>query len=699
MAEYHGSYHSGSFTQRKRRCYTAADGLPCDKVNCVAIFEGKVYAGTDAGLFVLKGESFEPAFEETVYGAVRSIDDLGGRLAVCAGKTLYTLTGESIEKTRVFDDELVKAASVGGAVWILTESKLYKTDAECKVDSLERWLEGGRGLSLAANGENTYVSTEKDLLIVHGKRMEWKNISPEYGRMPEGSIFCLSFDSTGCLWLGTENGLAIFDNKSAWVTSAQVPSLPRNPTSVIAADKAGGKYFATDAGLAVLKNGRLKYLAAERWIPSNSINGVAVTDDGGAIYAATDKGLSEIVTYRTTLAEKAAVYEKDMERYFIRRGFTATRHFEGSIENGTVDISDNDGLWTACYVAAESFRYGATKDPDALQKARRGMRTLLFLENTTGLPGFTARAVRYPGEEDYGDGDNEWSLTPDGECEWKGETSSDEMTGHFFGLSIYYDLCADESEKADIRASLCAILDHIIANGYRLIDRDGLPTTWACWDPQQLNYSDKWFAERGVNSLEFLAFLKVGCHISGDGRYDKLYDSFIKTYNYPLNVMHHKVKDAHTCHIDDNLGFLASLTLLRLEEDEDVRSFVLCGMEDHWRYERVENQPLFCFVHAAFTGNDEDIGEGVKALRDIPADLIHYRMMNSKRRGLEFDTEQEEIGETPQLKCPLPWDERNIHRPDGSCFELDSSRHDTSQEPTVFLLPYYIAKYYGLIEE
>ena len=38
---------------------------------------------------------------------------------------------------------------------------------------------------------------------------------------------------------------------------------------------------------------------------------------------------------------------------------------------------------------------------------------------------------------------------------WKGDTSSDEMTGHFYALPIFYDLVADEQQKADC-ATTCA---------------------------------------------------------------------------------------------------------------------------------------------------------------------------------------------------------------------------------------------------
>lgn len=696
-----GCYCSGKFVQRKKTVFTSAQGLPSDKVNCLLIDSGTLYAGTEEGLAVLKAGAFETIFREPLSGSIGCLALVNGSIAVGCENKLYYLNGGELRLMRTFKDKVVDAVDKRGLLWVLTEGQLLCTSYDCSCDDVCRPLEGGAGQCLAVSDKYIYVATEDNLSVIHGKRKEWKNIIPRFTpTMPVHTVTALAFDETGYLWTGSEDGIFVHDNGNLWLGSDSIRTLPKNPAYRIVTDKVGGRYFASDVGVIYQSKGGLKYFSADRWVPSNKVNDIAVADDGSVFYAATDKGISMLEAYETTLEEKAAAFEEIMEKYHNRLGYTATRHIENyDIATGGVDISDNDGLWTATYVAAESYRYAVTGSEEALSRARRGMNALLLLTKISGLPGFTARAVRYPGERGYGDGDKEWALSPDGSCEWKGETSSDEMTGHFFGFSVYYDLCADEKEKEEIRAALCGIMDHIIRNNYRLIDRDGLPTTWANWNPQMLNFDDKWFFERGINSLELMAFLKVSYHISGDERYNELYNSFISDHHYPLNIMQHKVRDAHVCHIDDNLGFLAAFTLLRLEDNEAVRSYVLCGMEDHWVYERVEKQPMFCFFHAIFTGRDADLVEGVQSLREMPLDLVHYAMENSKRRDIIYDTEQEEWHEPAQPKYPLPFDERNIHRPDASVFELDAPVCGRAQEGTYFLLPYWIGRYYGILRE
>ena len=698
-----GYYSSARFTQRIHRTFGKAEGLANENVRCLLLCaDGSLLAGTEKGLFRLTEEQFVPVFKDVLNGEIRSLyAKKDGSVAVLTGSSVYFLINDTLKLYRTFEEPVVEYCEARGYRWVLTENRIFRIlPAEDKV-TLCRFLEGGKGKCMVVNDTDIYIATEGNISALHGKRNEWKNILPAFSSMPKEAVTSMHFDGAGHLWVGTVGGAALHDNAGLWLTHETLRQLPENAIYKIKTDAVGGVWFASDVGVLYLRNGKMKYFSAERWVPDNNVNDLAVSRDGETVFAATAKGISEISACEMSLADKADHFEDTIENYHIRLGFTANRE---DIENydistGRVHISDNDGLWTACYVAAESYRYAVTCDPEALRKARRGMNALLFLTRITGIPGFTARAVRYPGEPGFGNGDPEWALAADGSCEWKGETSSDEMTGHFFGFSTYYDFCANDAEKKEIRIALCAIMDHILDNNYHLIDYDGKPTTWAVWDPALLNHDDKWVFERGINSLELLTFLKVSYHVSGSEKYSKLYSDFVRRHHYALNASHHKIRDAHICHIDDNLAFLASLTLLRLETDPALRALYLCGMEDHWQYERTERQPLFCMIHAAFTGRDSDLVEGVQSLREYPLDLVFYAMENSKRRDLVYDTEQAEWHEPPQVLNVLPYDERNIRRPDTSAFELDCEDRHYAEEGTSFLLPYWIGRYFGLLRE
>ena len=81
----------------------------------------------------------------------------------------------------------------------------------------------------------------------------------------------------------------------------------------------------------------------------------------------------------------------------------------------------------------------------------------------------------------------------------------------------------------------------------------------------------------------------------------------------------------------------------------------------------------------------------------MPLDLINYPLYNSKRKDLVWDTEQAEWNEPAQLLEPLPVDERLVTTPDQNYYDADCDARDYCFDGTVFLLPYWYGRYYGII--
>jgi len=517
---------------------------------------------------------------------------------------------------------------------------------------------------------------------------------PDMTNAPFQTAHCAYYDRAGQCWVGTETGLCVTDGRGFWRAPCDTETLPAEEIFCIAGDENGVLYLGSDCGVIVLEKGARKYLGAARWVPEGKINAIAVTSDGGEIRVAMDVGVSKIETFPMILAQKAAHYEAQLEQYFIREGFAASRH---DIENedlstGRVQISNNDGLWTGIFVAAMAMKYAVTGDSHALALARESKNAMLRLARVSGIPGLPARAVRQPGEKCQNE--DHWHNAPDGSCLWKGDTSSDELSGHFFALPIYYDLCADESERREISAVLCEIVDYIMENDLRLIDVGGTPTRWGNWNPDDLNHNEQWIVERGVNSLEILSFLKSALHVSQNEKYRRKYEELIREHHYLLNAAHHKVPDFHTCHHDDNLGFLATANLLRYEENPDIRAILLLGLEHFWQYERAERAPFWNFVYAAHTGRPCDLDAGVQTLRELPLELYHGKVNNSNRRGLVY----EERGENRQLLTPLPADERPVNHANPFGFDT-GDWYSADNGSVVFLLPYWYGRWQGLLRE
>lgn len=444
-----------------------------------------------------------------------------------------------------------------------------------------------------------------------------------------------------------------------------------------------------------------KYLPATRYAYDTDVTSVMYNK--GVSYTASNGGVVKIYEKEMTLFEKCNHMFQQTEKYFPRKdGFiTSVTALDGK---HTSNVSDNDGLWTHCYLAALSLWYAVTKDEEILKAARRTKDAMLVLTRAPEIKGFTARAVRYPDEENWGVGLDtqeigaEWHRSSDGTYEWLGETSSDEMTGHYAGFSLYYDLCADEDEKAEIREAVCNITDHILDNNGYLIDCDGKPTSWACWNETALNTDSMWMWEKGVNSLEMLNFLKISHHMSGNERYLKKYKELISDHHFLINAAFHKRDDGHSCHIDDNLAMLNTLSYLRLEDDPSIRQYLLMGLSSHYEYEKIEGNPYYAFIYKAFTGAPCDVDSCVKALKDYPYELQNYRMINSKRRNIEMDEEPLKWGERPHVKVPFAWDERPQTRLGIKPFGMDSRQRENTNSGMSFILIYWLGRYFGIIE-
>lgn len=696
------------FLQRSRDFYSAENGLPSNTVTCCAFdSDGKLYAGTDEGLAVFDGKAFKSFSHEGLDREVTFLYlDGHGVLWAGAGSCVYAIKKGKAVFTQSFPQKVIDMDTDGeGSLWLLTPDTLYiKEQGEQELRRYSKINEGYATAFCVFGDKRVYVANPIAIMGLFGKRPRWGPIVPDTSDMPTNRVQAMAADRYGHLWLGTDEGLCVYDAYSTWLTHKQINGLPQGDIKKILLADDGTRYIGSDIGLYIMTGTHTSFLGPKRWLPDGEVTAIAVKSDNSEIWVGTGKGLAKISQRMYTLEEKAEHYQAITEKYHVRdAGYVTIRQLEkyGDISSGHVEISDNDGLWTAEYCAAQALRYGATKSKDALELARRSMKALLKLLCVTGVEGFPARAYRRPGEKGYGDGDIEWHLTEDefGALEWKGETSSDETTGHVFGLALYYDICADKKEKKEIGAALSKIAAHILEHDYTLCDADGLPTTWARWGPYELNRDNKFYWEKCINSLELLSMLKTVYYMTGERRFDDEYRKLIEREHYALNSMQYKIPDANTNHIDDHLGFLAIIPLLMYEDDAALRMFYLNGLRHCYETQRPERCPFWNIAYGVLTGDLCDIENAVGSLRELPLDLIHWEVENSVRPGLVWDSGQELFGGKRQLKSPLPYDENPICKLDKNPYIPDGGSGMHAEDGTVFLLPYWFARYYGLISE
>ena len=719
------TFYLGEFTQRDKIFITADNGIDVENVNSVA-FDGETLYITQPDCLV----EYADGNVKRISASVSKLFTRQGKLYAAVGNALAEIKKGKIKKIKEFDSPVVDiSVALDKSVWLITETELFlmQGDEFTKIVDLPEETICLAALDNKARfAETVYIgSTAEGLLSMKGKRRHWSELLPDITGVLSKKINCIQIDALGHLWVGSDEGLNIYDGRSYWLNGNDFYSVPDGAVNDMFFAADGKKYFATDTGIITLIEGKISYYSYGAWLMHPTVTKITVSDKG-TIAAVTPRGISLITAKEMTLGEKAGLIDKLNEKYFVRNeGYHVDRVLRkyGDLDSGVLLNSDNDGLFTGLYCASQCFRYKVTGDAQAKANAKQAVEAMIKLTEVTGREGFTARATRYSHEENFGTGNREeWHICEDNpDCEWLGETSSDEMTGHYFAYGIYFDLVADKKEKKKIAEVVKKITDHIIDHNFHLTDVDGIPTTWANWEPDLLNNDDRWYYERGTNSLEILSFLKTTYHVTGDEKYEKVYEMLIRKHHYAMNCIQYKCEDGHIAHIDDQLDFVNIYPLLVYTDNEAHKAIYKMGLTHHWAYERVERSPFFNIVYGALTNNYCDIEEAAKSLSEMNLDFVRWPVYNSYRKDIVWDTEQEASGVPAQLKYPVEYWSRLLVNYDGNQFICDSGAEEfvsintkrtnkTStlpgfaganamrcSMPYVFLLPYWMGRYYGLL--
>ena len=442
---------------------------------------------------------------------------------------------------------------------------------------------------------------------------------------------------------------------------------------------------------------RREYFGGRRWLPDDQVTGFAFEPD--VVWIETKGGFARIEYRPMTLEDKSRVFVERIQARHNRWGLTADSQLQvpGDLSTNRMVSSDNDGLWTAMYVAAEAFRFKATGAADARENARRGMEAILRLETITGVPGFPARSFIKAGD-DIQPKDGEWHDTPDKAWRWKGDTSSDEIVGHYFVYPIYLDLVAAESEKPRLRDALDRITTHILDHDYQLVDVDGQRTRWGWWGPSQI-WEDP--DETGLRALHILSHLRVAMHVTASPerrrRYEAAYDDLVRNHRYALLTRNQKIMVPGSInHSDDELAFLSYYPLLQYEKDPTLLKVYRQSLERSWLIERPERNPLWNVIYAAGTGATEwDAHEALRTLQEIPMDQVQWSVRNSHRLDVPIDPAIDRH-KRPQALIVLPYDELPMSKWNGNPYRLDGDGGGRSEDDgAYFLLPYWMGRYHG----
>jgi hypothetical protein len=664
-------------------------------------------------------------------------------------KTQSTITALTINGVYQYSDEnwigkagtaLFKTAGLDKEdnVWLAT-AKFIQNENGSKKFHLPDWTKNDTILSLFWEDQTLHVGTTNGMLSRTNEK--WQKVSATNGKR----INSIALDNNGILWLASNKGLlkrtpvewqnmdemlmaadtkemyfnvyvpkgtndllfsaplsvgCIAENGEHWMWSG-TDGLPYGPVTTI---KSYNKtlWFGTHKGVAK-KDDEWRYYHGKRWLPNNKINDILPIDEY-TTWIATPSGISQIQEVKMNLEEKAAHIENVIDTRHNRRGIINVSHLEipGDLSTSKTVNQDNDGLWTSTYLAAESFRYAVTKSDEAKLNAIRTYEAIEWLEEVTGIPGLPARSyakITDTVQQSRSPHAKIWRPSPNKEWQWLDDCSSDEIVGHMFALSVFYDLVADNKQRKRIEALVTRIMDHIIDNDFHLIDYDGLPTRWGVYHPDSINHSKNWAYEKGLYSLELLAHLKTAVHITGNEKFEKTYRHLIEKHNYAENTVQAKFHGPfEKSYAEDILTLFPYYCLSRYATNDQYWPLYKKSIERTWSVIQNDGMPVWNIITSIALKKDCSLNVAKEELELFPMDLIDWRMINSHR----WDLPENEIGGRfgdHQSTRRIPTSESQIWRWNTNPHLFDTGTDGKREvSGTYFLLPYWMARHHELFK-
>jgi hypothetical protein len=513
------------------------------------------------------------------------------------------------------------------------------------------------------------------------------------------------------VFVGTNDGYFEIDSKTKKQIGEVQQKMPW--TELTSISNIDGKIWfgSTSGAMLLLDNGKFSYYASQRWIPSDTVINIARGPENSVLIL-TNRGLGKICFEEMTLAEKADFFDKQVRDRHIRTGFNATvsRMVNGDVTTGSMENSDNDGLWTTMYLAGETFRYSVTKSEEALQNVRESLDALERLYTINPMKsGFPSRSFERAG---YNVGDEPWRPTEDPEWDWKSTTSSDEAIGHIFAFGAIAELVDEPGLRDKAIMLIDTLMSHVLKNDFYMIDWNGEPTRWGRWNPEYVNARPLNVGDRKINSSNIIAMLQTAYFFTKKEKYKDAAFNLMNEHGYFTNLMR-PMKDIGNApddadelskelsdgwnHSDDEMYYCGYWGLYRYALNDTLKAHFKAAIIDHFEIERPEKEGLWNIMTAIVETDNIDLDEAIWYLQEYPLDLVNWTVINSNRKDIEFiepNFRNQTIAEV------LPPDELPITRHNANRFQLDEHSAGRSENSAgdIWLLPYWIGRYLKVID-
>jgi len=684
-------------------------------VTAVAVHDEKLFAVMSDELHILRNGELQPIPQAPK--DIRVFEKHNDSLWIAAADGVYRYTNNAWGE--VSDLEIVDFCLHLGDLHGATRDDIYQFDGEdfVNIKPATGWLstnttnlmEDGTQLlpdpvrigpirGIDSYSGTIYILRNDEIALID--RDTFVDHPVDWGAYPSNTLRDMLAHGSR-IFIITNRGMSVLRGM-ALTTLTGEDRLPYEDTTCLAKGFAGDVWIGTTTGAIRMVDGEYHYFGPGMWLPSNNVHDIAAGPN--VVYIATDGGLGIIRYEPYTLQKKADYFERQVDKWGHKRlGFLHKLYRSG--DEWRREVSDNDGGHTAHYLAAMSFKYAVTRDPEAREEAVNAFKAMVWLDAITPKDGFIARAI-WSETGDKGERSTrgsgglpaDWYPTDDDLWYWKGDTSSDEVNAHYYSVSLFHDLVAKGDEKERAKQHIANMSNHIMENGWVLRDMDGEPTRWGRWDPEYL-LRPYGYEARGLNGMEAQTYMITAMGlIEDDAKYERGLQQLLD-WNYDDYTVRQRsiFPPENVVPWDDELAFRCYHPLLKYTDDPGLRSVYLRSIERTWEVLRMQKLPFYNFIYGASTGNDCEAEPAVNHLREWPMDTVNHTFTNSHRHDLA-----PEPGYTPYSKGTRAISPRETTAKWGhqTTIEYDGGNGGRTITPPVgWLEDYWMGRYYGFIRE
>lgn len=666
--------------------------------------------GSRLWTLMIKGNSQGPAYD--------ICSDESGNIWIAAWDGVYEFRKESMMKHEKPTAPIARVVPAKDGVFALGPYGAWQLDASGWTE--KKWKIPGSIRAAISDGKGgIWIGSDVGLFYCHNESVTAYQKNED---LISAYVTGLDFAPDGNLWVGGLGGVSIRDAHQKIGEKLPKDGITNSEVNVVKASPNGTVWVGTNYGITRFTPGSSAYSVrlSRRWLMSDEVRDIDFDAQGNA-WIATAHGVSAIKRKDMTLAQKADYFYERMIGRNVREPWIVARfrlEVPGDTTTIVPDDDDNDGEYTSMYLAMESFRYATTGSAQAKERAGKAFDFLHFLREVTGTDGFFARTIvpadwkqmhdmnRTYTPQELADElinnprhkpvEKRWHLSADGKWRWKGDTSSDELDGHFFGYYWYYHLVADDAEKKRIANHVSAIMDHLMRNDFYLVDVDGQPTKWGIWSPQSLNHDLEWAPEKPLNSIEILSFLKFAHAITGKETYQQAYLKLIHEEGYLEAAKNlYTTNPAWETYFDIYLALYIYPALIRHEDNPELTKAYREHLDAWFAKFRETRSPLLNFTYNILNGGSDDLEHSIFFLKDAPLDLVDWQIDNGRREDLQLV--RHPILEEVQVNELRPPSEYRTMRWDRNPYAAVAGNPSQEREPVFWLLPYWMGRYAGLI--